>query len=268
MASETDLETGYGPATHAGDNLLNDFVRGTARSFAAFAEAAGSRTATPAGLTLTDARSPLPFSNRATVERPVNDAPALVEHLRSFYEAPGGPYLVDSAWPTPDLSSFGFAKMGHPPLMVRPAGVAVPAPPPELRIVEVHDAATAADLERTLVYGYPAPMLQPFRAGCFLPERALAAPGWHHFVGYVDDEPVTTGAAYVDDNLVRVDNIATLDSARGKGYGLAITAAATAVDLSKPAALIASDLGRPTYERLGYVAILRVSYWIGMRAES
>ena len=71
------------------------------------------------------------------------------------------------------------------------------------------------------------------------------------------------GSGYVGDRLVRVDNIATLDSARGRGYGLAITAAAAAVDPSKPATLIASDLGRGVYERLGFVAMLRFTYWIG-----
>jgi GNAT superfamily N-acetyltransferase len=95
--------------------------------------------------------------------------------------------------------------------------------------------------------------------------KALDAPGWHHFVGYVDDEPVTAGSGYVGGRLVRVDNIATLDSARGRGYGLAITAAAAAVDPAKPATLIASDLGRGVYERLGFTALLRVTYWIGRR---
>jgi len=32
--------------------------------------------------------------------------------------------------------------------------------PPELRIVEVHDDETATDLGRTLIDGYPAPMLR------------------------------------------------------------------------------------------------------------
>ena len=98
-----------------------------------------------------------------------------------------------------------------------------------------------------------------------LTAAARTAPGWHHFVGYVDDRPVTAGSAYVDDRLLRVDNIATLDDARGRGYGAAITAASVAVDPSKPAMLIASDLGRPVYERLGFVALFRVTYWVGTR---
>jgi predicted GNAT family acetyltransferase len=108
-------------------------------------------------------------------------------------------------------------------------------------------------------------MLQPFEAVTLFTRDALTAAGWTHFVGYVDDRPVAVGSTYIGDRLVRVDNIATLDEARGKGYGLAITAATIATDLTKPAMLIASDLGRPIYERLGFAAISRATYWLGMR---
>jgi hypothetical protein len=56
-----------------------------------------------------------------------------------------------------------------------------------------------------------------------------------------------------------------LEEVRGRGYGRAITAATIAVDLSKPATLVASDLGRPIYEQLGFVAVMRVTYWLGLR---
>ena len=45
------------------------------------------------------------------------------------------------------------------------------------------------------------------------------------------------------------------------GYGEALTWAATCVDPSLPAVLIASDLGRPVYERMGYVATSRWTLW-------
>jgi GNAT superfamily N-acetyltransferase len=150
--------------------------------------------------------------------------------------------------------------------MVRLAGGPFPPPPRELRIVPVDDNRTAFDYERALIYGYPAPQLQPMTEVTLITPGALDAPGWHHFVGYVDGEPVASGSGYVGDRLVRVDNIATLESARGHGYGLALTAAAAAVDPSKPATLVASDLGRGVYERLGFLAILRSTYWLGLRS--
>jgi hypothetical protein len=131
--------------------------------------------------------------------------------------------------------------------------------------VPVDDERTAFAYEHALIFGYPAPQLQPMHEVTLLTPGARTAAGWHHFVGYVEGEAVVSGSSYVGDRMVRVDNIATLESARGRGYGLAITAAAVAVDLSKPAVLIASDLGRPVYERLGFAALLRCTYWLGLR---
>ncbi|HYL52821.1 MAG TPA: hypothetical protein VEZ15_12685 [Acidimicrobiia bacterium] len=268
MAGDEQLPSGYGAQVLPGDNLCNDFVQESARSFAAFGSARGDRVARLEGLvTMVDARSPVPFFNRATLEQPIDDLERTLHELRAFYCAVGGemPFLVDSAWPTPDLRPHGFALMGHPPLMRRPPDTTLPAEPPELHIVPGTDDRTAHDYEYTLAYGYPAVQMQPVRGVSILTAAARTAPGWHHFVGYVDDRPVTAGSAYVDDRLLRVDNIATLDDARGRGYGAAITAASVAVDPSKPAMLVASDLGRPVYERLGFVALLRVTYWVGTR---
>jgi hypothetical protein len=270
-SEHTELEDGYGARTASADNLLNDFVQEGAASFATFAAARGDRCERIDGVgTLVDAASPVPFFNRATLEQPMAAPRSVLDALRTFYAATesAAPFLLDSSWPTPDLSGHGFTLMGHPPLMWRPAGMPLPEAPQELRIVPVADDQTAFDFEHVLAYGYPAPQMQPVTQPTVLPPAARIAPGWHHFVGYVDDKPVTAGSGYEGDRLVRVDNIATLDEARGRGYGLAITAAATAVSATKPATLIASDLGRPIYERLGYVALLRVTYWIGMRTQN
>lgn len=149
--------------------------------------------------------------------------------------------------------------------MLRPPDPFPPAPA-ELRIDRVADDRTAFDFEYTMVNGYPVPQLQPMDAVTVITPESLRAPGWHHFVGYVDDEPVASGSGYVGARLVHLDNIATLESHRGRGYGFALTAAATRSDPTKPAALIASDLGRPVYEQLGFSALLRYTYWLGRRS--
>jgi hypothetical protein len=262
--TETPLESGYGPDAPAGDNLCNDFQQETAQSYGELARARGDRRERHRGvLSLTDSGLPLPFWNRAVLEQPIVDATEIIATTRAFYGNGSAPYLLDSAWPTPDLRPHGFQLMGHPPLMLRTTSGALPSPPPDLTIVPVTDAQTATDLERTLVDGYPAPPLQPF-AGVqlFVPE-VFDAQGWHHFVGYLDGQPVAAGSCYAGERLLRVENIATLGRVRGRGFGLAITAATIAVDPTKPAVLVASDLGRPIYEKLGFVATQRVTYWIG-----
>jgi hypothetical protein len=41
---------------------------------------------------------------------------------------------------------------------------------------------------------------------------------------------------------------------------------ATTADAEAPSMLIASDLGRPTYERMGYLPMARFTVWAGTRA--
>jgi hypothetical protein len=266
MSDHEELESGYGASAPAGDNLCNDFQQEVAQSYLALAQSRGDRGTRIAGtLTMTDARSVLPFWNRAVLEQPIANTQAIMSALADFYGASGPMLLFDSVWPTPDLSKQGFVLMGHPPLMYRPPNTPLPPAPSELRIRRVDDAAAAADFERTIVDGYPVPQLQPFQGVDLMSDGAVRAPGWQHFVGYVDEQPVATGSSYVGEKLLRVENISTLDTVRGRGYGLAITAATIAVAPEKPAMLIASDLGRPIYERLGFTAMLRASYWVASR---
>jgi hypothetical protein len=209
-----------------------------------------------------------PFNNAAVLRRPLRDSEwaGAIRVMHHFYaQHDGGPYILFSAWPTRDLRAMGYGLIGHPPMMFRPAGPIAAAPVPGFEIRPVDGSNAARDWEYVMVHGYPVPELQPFEPGCFLPEAALAAKGWHHYVGYLDDEPVATGSAYVDATHVHVEFIAALDAARGKGIGRAITAAATLTDAELPAMLIASDLGRPVYDRLGYLPLLRYTLWAGHR---
>jgi hypothetical protein len=266
--TDGEFETGYGPETAAGDNVLHDYAAGEARSFVALAVARGDRVVRhdELGLTCTDRRSPTPFGNAALVERPLSERQwdDAVACMREFFAPPGGAFLVFSPFPTPDLGPRGFDRVGHPPLMWRAPGGPLPAPPAGLEVREVTDAATAAAYETALVHGYPIPELEPVTAGCLLPPDALGASGWRHWVGYLDGRPVGTSSAWVDDSLVHVTFVAALTECRGRGIGAAMTAVATAHD-HLPAALVASDLGRPVYERMGYVALLRYTLWAGRR---
>jgi hypothetical protein len=270
METEEVLETGYGDATPNGDNLLNDFARGEAEAFGALARARGDRVEDDADfqMLLADGNLPTPFGNVVAPRRPftADEWPAAAERMHRFFAGePGGPFIVFSALPTPDLRTLDFGRVGHPPLMFRPATpLAVPAID-DFSIRTVDSGASARDWEYVMVHGYPVPELQPFAAGQFLPERALNTPGWRHRVGYLGDTPVATGSAFVHDAYVHVEFISALAEARGRGIGYAMTAAATATRAELPAMLIASDLGQPIYDRLGYLTMARYTLWAGHR---
>jgi hypothetical protein len=267
------LENGYAATTPPGDNVTIDFVRDQAESWAAHARAAGRTVEVDddLGVVLVDNQSPTLFLNPAWLTRPIGpgDVAALTARVASFYGArDGGMYAVWSAWPTPDLRDHGLVLSGHPPLMLRAPGGATPAPPADLRIERVHDALTAAAYETTLIDGFPIHDMQPARPGALFEGDTVNAAGWHHYVGFVDDVAVATASAYVGPHVLRVDNVSTLPDRRGRGYGAALTWQATLTQPELPALLLASDDGRPIYERMGYRAISRWTMWLGRRVSN
>lgn len=90
-------------------------------------------------------------------------------------------------------------------------------PIPSFEIRRVTDEASAEDWESVLVDGFPVPELQPFRAGFVLPAHALAAPGWRHWVGYLDSQAVATASVYVGEHHVDIEYVSTREHARGRG---------------------------------------------------
>jgi GNAT superfamily N-acetyltransferase len=79
------------------------------------------------------------------------------------------------------------------------------------------------------------------------------------YVGYARDEPVTTGVGFRTGRTIGVYNIATLEHARGRGHGAAMTRriAADGFALGCDVAILqASDIGYPVYERLGYRTVV------------
>jgi len=91
------------------------------------------------------------------------------------------------------------------------------------------------------------------------------ADGWSLWVGRIDGRPVATAAAWVRGGLVGVEWISARPETRGRGVGAAVTWAATLADPTLPAMLIASDLGQPVYERMGYLRLTRFTLWFRSR---
>lgn len=167
-------------------------------------------------------------------------------------------YFLLSPWPTPDLTPHGLALLGHPPLMVRLPGPREQDDPKGVRVVEVDDADTLGVAEGVLIAGYPMPGSPP---GSVL-RPGLLDGTTRVWLGYVDGEAVSVAAAHRAAGATLVEYVAALPAARGRGAGAAVTWAATLADPDLPAVLVASDDGRPTYERMGYLPIERWTAWL------
>jgi hypothetical protein len=85
------------------------------------------------------------------------------------------------------------------------------------------------------------------------------------YTGYVDGRPVVSGLGIRSGRTIGIYDIATIESARGRGYGAAMTmrivddGAAAGCDV---ASLQASDMGRPIYERLGFRTVVEYDAWV------
>jgi GNAT superfamily N-acetyltransferase len=270
------LEDGTSATTPAGDNLLNDFVKAEGTGYRALAEQAGGRSTVDneLGLSMGDAASPCLFGNVAHVSRPLDAAEATeaIARVRRFYAASsGGPYLLFTPWSLGDLRAEQFQLAGHPPLMARSprtdrwrsleGGRDIEG----ARVIEAATPAEILDFDQTVTEAYPANALLPYGSQPRLFTDEIAASGWKLIDAYLGDQPVATAAAFASDSVVAIEAVSTRPAFRGRGIGALATDAAANTAPNVPAALLASDSGRPVYERLGFLPLMRFTVWVGLR---
>jgi len=254
------LATGWEPDLPAEDTLLRQAVLVHASWPAAVAAAAGRPWRTGprwSGGWIGDRGA---LTNPVILLQPLARPEEVLAEISTLLP-PHVPYLLVSAWPTPDLRPHGLGLVGHPPLMVRLPGPGPGAPPPGIDVREVRDAEELAVAERILVDGYPLPDLEPLTPGDLL-DPTLLAPTTRVWIAWSDGKPSAVAAAHHHAGVTLVEFVATLPAARGRGAGAAATWAATLSDPASPAVLIASDDGRPVYERMGYLAVERWTVWL------
>lgn len=185
-----------------------------------------------------------------------------------------GPYLDRGKpflwWTTPSTSSpamvealaaAGLEREDVPGMHV-PLGGSLPAPPEgvELAVVETGDQGPLVD---TMMagFGFPDDVAAPL-AGLF---AEYPAEDMVNVLASVDGDPAGCGTAYVLDDTVGLYNIATLERFRGRGIGYAVTAALMGHGRDRgctQAVLHATEMGRPVYERLGFVEVCQVPQYV------
>jgi hypothetical protein len=136
--------------------------------------------------------------------------------------------------------------------------------PSHLSGFEIHrvmDAVGLDDHRRVVTEGFGSPPAVALGTTC---AELLDCPECVVYVGYADGAPVASGLSWRTGRMVGVYAIATIPEARQRGYGAAMTARIVTDGLASGcdmAALQASELGRPIYERLGFrVDVRYVAY--------
>ena len=94
------------------------------------------------------------------------------------------------------------------------------------------------------------------------PDRFLAASNLYSVVAYLDGTPAAAAQTILSHGIAGVYWVGTIEEARGRGLGEAVTRAVTneAFDRGATAnSLQASPMGEPIYRRMGYEEIYRYS---------
>jgi len=173
--------------------------------------------------------------------------------------APGG--ICDS-WQTLELEPLGFRVWRQEPWFHRPAGPLLDAmPPPELEIVRVSSPAEVEEFELVSVRGFGSEDAQ-IEPGSIHPLAILDDPAMAIFIGRVDGKPIGASTAYQTEDAVGVFGVATVASARRRGYGAALTRAAMLTETGLPAVLAPSEEGESVYRRLGFGPVGALSIWV------
>jgi GNAT superfamily N-acetyltransferase len=167
----------------------------------------------------------------------------------------------------PTLTQAGLAPTGE---TSTPGMVAFPIDPdaiarhaaPELEIHRVTDAAGIDEHHQVVTAGFGSDPAVALGTAC---PNLLDRPECVVYVGYADGAPVVSGMGWRTGRTIGVYSIATIASARRRGYGAAMTARVVAdgvVAGCDVAALQASEMGRPIYERLGFRIVVRYAAYV------
>lgn len=150
-----------------------------------------------------------------------------------------------------------------PGMALHPIPPDLPTKAEGLDIRVIDDAAGLHDHAITAAFGFGLPESLGIE---FIGADLWTRPGARVYVGYADDEPVSTGFTVRTGRTIGVYTIATVEHARGRGFGAAITGrviADGAAEGCDVATLQASAMGRPIYERMGFRLVQEYDAYLG-----
>jgi len=170
------------------------------------------------------------------------------------------PGSVGDAWQTLDLHPFGFRVWRREPWFYRGPGAVRTEPPSDLEIVRVETPDEVVEFEAVSVRGFgnENDVIQP---GTLHPPTILEDDAMQMFIGRVDGRAVAASIGYVLHDVVGVFGVATLASARRRGYGAALTRAAMLTDKGLPSVLAPSEEGASMYRSLGFQPVGGLTIW-------
>lgn len=233
-----------------------------AATWATFGRSCGGDVVDGDPLTLVATGLPIAFFNGAYLSHPTDEPAPLVDQAVRFFADRDVPFLL---WVREGVCpamldagrAAGLRDAGGPPAMGMAPITDPPPTPPGLDISIVTTVEGLTDHGSTLRdgFGFPQDLVDRVIRPGLLDLADIAV-----FVGRVEGRPVSTSLLSVSGTTAGINNVATIDSCRGKGYGAALTWAAVTEGARRGcthAILQASQSGYPVYRRMGFADLGR-----------
>jgi GNAT superfamily N-acetyltransferase len=130
--------------------------------------------------------------------------------------------------------------------------------PPGAELRQVSSQEEVEDYWQIAAASYVSLGFPPEAFGFYTNHTGFLADNVAAFIAYLDGEPASIAMTIVSHGVAGVYWVGSLEKARGKGLGRAVTVAATNAGLdlgADTASLQASPMGKPIYAEMGYEAI-------------
>jgi ribosomal protein S18 acetylase RimI-like enzyme len=217
----------------------------------------GGRIAEEEGVLLVS--GPSAYLRVAIRTDPRVDGAAMVARATAFFGSGPTGFLVLARRPDDaDIERAALAAGFRAGWTERPMAIkSPPAPsgvPDDVEVRAVTDAAAVVDYGRVVALANDDPG-EHERAPLLFHDETILAPHIAAFVAYRDDEPVACAMTLVSHRIAGVFYVATVEHARRRGLGDALTrmAARAGFELGAGAAWLgASEMGAGLYRRIGF----------------
>jgi ribosomal protein S18 acetylase RimI-like enzyme len=207
-----------------------------------------------------------PVISNAAFRRDVSaGADEFVARAKSFFGARGRGF---STWVRGDqpedldlaaaASGAGLQLVYEMPEMVLGSPVEEPDLPAGAELRRLSEPEQADDYWTVAKSAYASIGFPPEVFGSYTDNAGLLAENIVAFIAYLNDAPVSIAMTIVSHGVAGIYWVGSLEQARGKGLGRAVTAAATNAGFelgAEIASLQASPMGKPIYEAMGYETI-------------
>ncbi len=210
----------------------------------------------------------LPMLNFARLRRPPADPAATLTRAREFFGRAGMRFMLSTSGAAADAIAAAASAAGMEPFDEEPGMLLAPLvgerpQVPGLAIEVVRDREAMVEHIDTMTEGFGG---GPWALSEILTGTALfEVPDATYYTGFMDGRPVATAMRITSHRVAGVFNVSTIPEYRRRGIGEAITARAALDGRAEgclASYLTASEMGRSTYERIGYRHAVTYRRWL------